>query len=318
MNEVTKGRLAFWFRLVCIVSTVVALWWMLRELDFAKLGDTFERADVWLLVLAVALNLAAQLVRAVSWTAMLGPRHPVGFGPLLRYELAAQAASSISPARAGELLRLWMLKREDVPATVTTALIVLKKAIGALCIAVIALSALFLPGLPGWVPAFVVGITALMAVQLVLLVWAAYRAKPEKVPKFLRGVVDGMYFLRDRRSFSLSTFVIFLGEALDALAAFAVMHALHIELSLLAAALVVFFIDFSNALPAAPGHLGTFEVGALYSLGFLGVGQDAAFAFALLFHAQQALPQIVVGLPFQLHFLSTKKKQAQVIGQESS
>ena len=66
---------------------------------------------------------------------------------------------------------------------------------------------------------------------------------------------------------------------------------------------------------AAPGHLGTFEVGALYSLGFLGVGQDAALAFALVFHAQQALPQIVFGLPFQLHFLSTKKKQA--IGQES-
>ena len=109
--------------------------------------------------------------------------------------------------------------------------------------------------------------------------------------------------------------VIFIGELLDALAAFVVMRALHIELSLLAAVLVVFFIDFSNALPAAPGHLGTFEVGALYSLGFLGVGQDAALAFALVFHAQQALPQIVFGLPFQLHFLSTKKKQA--IGQES-
>lgn len=311
MNDSTKNRLSVAFRLLSIVATVFTLWWFLRGLDVQKMGDTLDRANLWLLALAMLLNISGQLVRAVSWVVMLGPRHPVPFGQLLRYEFAAQAASAISPARAGEVLRLWMLKQEDVPATVTTALIVLKKAIGAASIALLAVATpMVLSGLPSWVPDFVVLIMVAMVVQLVLLVLVAYHAKSDKIPKFLRGVIDGMYFLRDRRRFPHVSALILVGEATDAAAAFVVLHALHIDLPIAAAILVLFFIDFSNALPAAPAQLGTFEVGALYSIEFLRVPQDAALAFALLFHAQQVLPQIIIGLPFQLRFLGAKKRHS--------
>jgi glycosyltransferase 2 family protein len=305
-----KERLSLAFRWLSIAATAATLWWFLRRLNVSELGAAAGRADLRLLVLAVVLNIGGQLIRAASWVVLLGPRYAVPFGRLVRYEFAAQAASSISPARAGEVLRPWLLKRENVPVAVTSALIVLKKALGAaslgmLTAAVIAL----LSALPGWVPSFVVLTAMAMAVLVMLLVLAAFRTDSSRMPRFLRGLADGMYVLRDPRRFPLSFGIILSGEAIDATAGFAVLRALHIGLSVAAAIFVLFFIDFSNALPAAPANLGTFEVGALYCLGLLHVPQEPALAFALLFHLQQTVPQIIIGLPFELHFLGTRKKE---------
>ena len=72
--------------------------------------------------------------------------------------------------------------------------------------------------------------------------------------------------------------------------------------------MILFTVDISNLLPAAPAQLGTFEVGALTALELLHVPRAAAVAFALLFHAQQVLPQIVIGLPLELHFLLVRRR----------
>jgi|SRR5215472_4348579 len=306
-----KKRLSLAFRWLSIMATAVTLWWFLRGLDVRELGAAVARADLGLLVLAVVLNIGGHLVRAASWVVMLGPRYAVPFGRLVYCELAAQAASSISPARAGEALRLWMLKQEDAPVAVTSALIVLKKALGAASLGILAVAAiLLLSGLPRWAPVLVVLAAAAMAVLVMLLALAAFRVDSLRMPRFLRAMVDGMYVLRDPARFPLSFGIILTGEAIDATAAFVILRALHVGLSVAAAIFVLFFIDFSNALPAAPANLGTFEVGAIYCLNLLHVPQAAGLAFALLFHAQQVMPQIVIGLPFELHFLGKKRRES--------
>ncbi|WP_436536074.1 lysylphosphatidylglycerol synthase transmembrane domain-containing protein [Actinoplanes sp. HUAS TT8] len=307
MNERTKSRVGLAVRLLFVLATVFVVWHFLREIEVGKFTAALRDADYRLLATAVLLNIGAQFVRAASWKAMLGARHPVRFGTLLCYELAAQAASSLTPARAGEVMRLWLLKREEVPVTVTTALIVLKKSIGAVGVALLALPTPLLLATTDWTLGVVLAINAAMILHLLLLVWVAHRRPGGRLPKFLRGLVDGMYFLRDRRGFTLASAWILLGELADAAAAFVVLRALHVNLSFAAAILVLFFIDFANALPSAPAQLGTFEAGALYSLGLLGVAPDLALAFTLVFHAQQAMPQIVAGLPFQLHYLAVRR-----------
>src|SRR5438105_6808555 len=108
IKPVVKRRLGTAFRVVCVAGTAVALWWFVSSLDLEALAATFERAALWPLMLAVLLNVGTQFIRALGWLIMLGPRDRIPFGRLLRYEFAAQAASSISPARAGEVLRFWL------------------------------------------------------------------------------------------------------------------------------------------------------------------------------------------------------------------
>ncbi|MYT28573.1 lysylphosphatidylglycerol synthase transmembrane domain-containing protein [Streptomyces sp. MspMP-M5] len=301
------------FRVLNVAAIIGALWWFLRGIDVTALGRALERATPWLLVVALLLNVFSQYVSAEGWRIMLGSRHPVPRGRLLRYEFSAQAASAISPGRAGELIRLWFLKQDGVPVTTTGALIWLEKVFGAVGLAALVTPVPWLlDGVPGVVSGCIAVFAAFMVVQLGVLIVIARRGRTERLPKFLSGVVGGMYSLREPRRVCALLAVMLVGETADAAGAAVVLQALGIPLPVTAAILTLFLIDFANMLPVAPGHFGTFEVGALYALNLMHVLPSSALAFALLFHLQQNLPQVVVGLPLELPLLVGRRRVREV------
>ncbi|MER7844817.1 lysylphosphatidylglycerol synthase transmembrane domain-containing protein [Kitasatospora sp. NPDC096077] len=300
-------------RVVNLAMVIGAVWWFVRGVDLKALGQALEQASPSLLLVAVLLNLVSQYISAQGWRIMLGPRHPVPLGRLLRYEFSAQAASAIVPGRVGELIRLWFLKQDGVPASTTGGLIWLEKLFGAVGLAVlVAPVPWLLADVPGVITGCIAVFAAVMAVQLGLLIVLTHRDRPEKLPKFLRGFIGGMYFLREPRPVVTMLALMLLGEAADVAGAVAVLHALGIHLPLTAAVLTLFLIDLSNLLPIAPGHFGTFEVGALYALNLGHVQPSLALAFALLFHLQQNLPQVAVGLPLELPLIVGRRRLRRV------
>src|SRR5437867_1360987 len=70
-----RRRLGMAFRVASVGACVVALWWFLRGLDLRALGETFRRALLWPLVLALLFNLASQFLRTLVWLIMLRPGH---------------------------------------------------------------------------------------------------------------------------------------------------------------------------------------------------------------------------------------------------
>ena len=121
-------RLTLAIRILVIGVIAAALWWFVREMNFAALGRALSSAKAWPLVLAASLNFVCLWGKAVCWRIMLAPRHKISVTRLFRYTIAAFAASAIAPARAGEVLRVWTLKRRDnVPAADTTAVAVAEK-----------------------------------------------------------------------------------------------------------------------------------------------------------------------------------------------
>jgi glycosyltransferase 2 family protein len=81
---------------------------------------------------------------------------------------------------------------------------------------------------------------------------------------------------------------------------FLLFEALDLELSFWAALIVQMVIGLGVILPAAPGYIGNFEYFAVLSLAMFGIGQEAAFAYALLAHIFQFIPVTGVGLFFAL------------------
>ena len=65
--------------------------------------------------------------------------------------------------------------------------------------------------------------------------------------------------------------------------------------------MVYFLLARSSSFrPSTPAKVGALEVGALAALDLLHVASEPALAFALLYHAMQVLPLIVVGLVIEL------------------
>jgi len=136
-------------------------------------------------------------------------------------------------------------------------------------------------GLPAWCIGLIFLFGALMVFFLIMLTVLARRADPSKPPNILRSLVGGMAFLRDSRRVLAAVALALVGEAADFGAAVLLMYALGINEPIMAGALVLFMVDVSNLLPAAPGQLGTSEIGALTALALLHVPHGTALALAL-------------------------------------
>src|SRR5215813_2443986 len=141
--------------MAAVIAIAACLWIFFREIQWAELGHALRNAKVWPLVLAAILNFVCLWGKAMCWRIMLAPRHRVGAWRLFRYTIATFAASAIAPARAGEVLRVWTLKRRDgVPVSDTAAVAVAEKLLdGISMIILVAPVPFLLPGLPSKVGA---------------------------------------------------------------------------------------------------------------------------------------------------------------------
>jgi len=129
------------------------------------------RLSIPALLLTIGLNVPITLVRAYRTRLILDRLgHRVGWGSLVRAQLAGQTLSNLTPAASGDLVRAWLWRRDDdVPATKGVAVVVYERILSlALLIAVGA--AFYAPDLGGpWLVAGIcVGAVAVIAVPLAL------------------------------------------------------------------------------------------------------------------------------------------------------
>src|SRR6266705_2099315 len=185
------------------------------------------------------------------------------------------------PARAGEMLRVWLLRRENVPASTTAALIAVKKLFEGVGLAALSLAVPpLLPGLPRWLTNTIWAFAGAIAALTVGLVVAARRIRAAQPDSRWGRFVGGMAFLRDSRRLAAALALAAVGEVLDCAAVIACLYALDIHLPLAAAAVILFVVDTSNLFPSAPAHAGTFEVGALAAFDALHGQAAVGVAFA--------------------------------------
>jgi hypothetical protein len=207
---------------------------------------------------------------------------------MLRYTIAASAWSVVLPARGGEALRVWWLtKRHDVPLSVLVAGVAFEKALDATILVLLISPLPWLLEKQTWLhPVRYAVPIALVAMPLAVVAARKLRSR--------------IRFLADVRVFdSLGTLFASMGWAafawsLDVASVCSVMVAVGIPLHLDAVMLVLLMVNMAVAVPAAPGNLGTFELGATFALTTLGVQSERAAAFALLYHGVQIVPQLLV------------------------
>ncbi len=250
-------------------------------------------------MLAASLNFLCLWGKAVCWRIMLAPRHRVGVWRLFRYTIATFAASAIAPARAGEVLRVWTLKRRDgVPVADTAAVAVAEKLLdGISMIILVAPVPFLLPGLP-WQVAGGIALCAAVALILFVALFIAVGRVGESASSrtWVRRFVAGMHVLRSPKRVLGSLALLILVWSADLGEVMSVFYALDIHLPVAAGLLTLFSLNLWIAIPSTPDQVGALEAGAMWALKLLQVGGEQAFAFALLYHLLQVVPLILSGL----------------------
>lgn len=298
--------------------------WFLSNANLGEVWANVQRARLDLLAAAFVFMAATYWVRAIRWQHMLTPIGPTRFRSVFRATVIGFAALAALPARAGDLLRPYLVARQEgLSAPAVFATIVMERVLD--LIAVLLLLAVFVWGFaseatlpagllePLKVSAAIAGLGAagLMALMWTLashpervggLVFIAARVLPHRMAHGLASVVStfsrGFAMARQPRELAIAVLWSFPLWVIYATEAWLVSLAFGIDVPFAGAFLVQSFLVIGVAVPT-PGGVGSFhEAYRIAATMFFGASDEAAVAAAIVLHAIGMLPVILVGAIF--------------------
>jgi len=305
---------------------IVLFGWFLRHANLGDVWAQVRRARVDLLAGGLVSILLSYAMRARRWQCLLDPIGPTRFRTAFRSTIIGFAALGVLPARAGDVLRPYLLaKRDGLSLSPTFATIVMERVLD--LIAVLVLLAVFVWGVAGpdtLPPALIRPIelsaaaAAALALVLMVLMWvlathperfgrlvfSAARVLPPAMADRLAGLArsfsGGFAVAREPRALAVSLawsvplWVVISAEAWFVTVAFG------IDMPFSGSFLLQALLVIGVAVPT-PGAVGSFH--EAYRIGvttFFGAPNDAAVAAAIVTHAIGWVPVILVGLVFMV------------------
>ena len=228
-----------------------------------------------MLGIALGLHVGRLVLRAIAWRTIVSTAYPgtrIPFSSAFGAYVAGVGVNSVVPARAGDVLKLFLLKRRVEGSTYPTlgSTLIVETLLDLVVAGSLLLWALTLGVLPGldvlpnlpsidwsWPlrhprQAALIG-TVWLVVLVLFVIWAARR-----VVEFKQRVAQGFAVLRDRRRFLGG--VVFpqaLSWVLRIASAFFFLRAFHVGATIHNALLVQVVQSLSTLLPFSPGGAGT-------------------------------------------------------------
>lgn len=321
MNTLKSWK--FW---IGAIISVIFLYVALRGLSLVELYSQLQNIGWWWLVPGIAVYFLAVWGRAWRWHYLLRPLKPVPTKELFPMVCIGYAGNNIFPARAGELLRAFVLKRhEDIPVSSSLATIFVERAFdGVVMLGFVFINLNEIAGLTsgsgflGSIRALALLGTAAFITALVLFLLAAMYPKRanlaatilcehlvparfrDKVLGFMDRFIIGLESLRSPRDVLMvfvTSVVIWL---LETVKYWFVMHAFPFEVSFFALMLMNGIVNLATTIPSAPGYIGTFDAPGIAVLQAYGVEKVLAAAYTLILHGALWLPITLLGLYYGL------------------
>jgi uncharacterized protein (TIRG00374 family) len=311
-----------WRGAIGLALTIGLLWWVFHDVPWHEVQEHLRETNPWLTALAVVVGTCMFPLRARRWRPILDPVVPnLPFSPLWRSTAIGMMANNILPARAGELVRAFMLSRlTPVPFSASFASLVVDRAFDAVVVLLLMVLAMFDPRFPanasilGRPATHVAGVGLLLVLALSAALYAivffpdrliqlyelfARRVAPrfeERGRVMLRSFADGLSVLRHPMRFLAVLWWALLHWLVQALAFYIMFFAVGIDAPFTAALFVQGLIVIGVSLPSTPGYFGFFEAAAVASLTLYGVSDSLAVAWAVIYHILSLIPITLFGL----------------------
>lgn len=299
---------------LALVLSLGTLFLALRGVSWDELRLAFTQADWRWVGLAFGSVTVNTLVKALRWQWLCGqPGRANSFWRYLGLLLAGQALNWLYPARLGDLLRAQAVGESGPGITFALGTLVTEKTFDTLAYALLLILVWAAMPLPQWLELPVMGMAALalfLAGGVALLALAGQRMLPlgERVIGYLplrlrqwvsdrvRRVLSSLDILQSRRAWFALSALTALAWLTAILNNWLVFRAIHLDLPLPAALLLLAALQAGITLPAIPGGIGIFEYTCVLVLGVWGVAEAAAFGCGVLLHALVMLPALLLGL----------------------
>lgn len=308
-----------------LAAGLVALF--LRNADLHHVWASVKSANLGYLFLSLLLNSLTYVVRAERWKYLLEPLGNTRFSNVFRTTVIGFAASAVLPARAGEVIRPYLLaRREGLNPAAVFATVIVERVLD--LVAVLSLLAAFLlwfdPGLEARDSAvfqairfggLVMAPVALVALFVMFFMaghpdrlhaWLlkAERVLPAKVAAMVAGLAkkfaEGFGVVRrpERLIAAMAWSFVLWGSI--AAGIWAVSIGFGIAMPFTGAWLMLAPLVVGVAVPTPGGVGGFHEAYRIGATAFFGADNDTAVGAAIVLHAFSVLPVTIAGLIFMV------------------
>lgn len=295
----------------------------LRNADLGRVWEALRGARPGLVLAGVALTLVTYLVRAERWQYLLEPLGPTRYATAFRATVIGFAATAVLPARAGEVIRPYLLaRREGLSATAAFATIVVERVLDLVAVLILLAAALLLvePGVERQASAVFTAVRLgglvmaplALAALVVMFVLAGHpdwlqagleRARrilsarvAAAVTRAVRMFASGFGVLRrpERLAASLGWSLALWGVI--GVETWVVARAFDIPISVTGAWLLQALLVVGVSVPTPGGVGGFHEAFRLGATALFGADNDVAIAAAITLHAISFVPVTLLGL----------------------
>lgn len=303
--------------------SAVLLYFALRGLKFNEMWQVLAQAQYLWLIPGVAVYFIGVWVRAWRWHYMLRPLKKIPTKAMFPVVCIGYFGNNILPARAGEVLRAYVLrKREGVPISASLATVIVERIFdGVVMLAFVFLNLTELARLTGDA-GFLGGINirdlaligsivffgALLAFLLAAMFphiteqiarWLINRLVPhkarDKTLDLTLRFLSGLESLRSPQEALMIFFTTVIIWLLETGKYWFVMHAFPFEVSFFTLMLMNGIVNLATTLPSAPGYIGTFDAPGIAVLTAYNVLPEVAAGYTLVLHVALWVPITVVG-----------------------
>lgn len=317
-------RWQFWLG---VLISLIFLWLALSGLKLEQVWDKLKTANLWWLLPGIAVYFVGVWARAWRWHYLLKPLKAISTNAMFPIVTIGYMGNNIYPARAGEVLRAFVLRRKHgVPVSASLATIVVERIFdGVVMLMFVVFNLNGLAALShdsGFVGSIrsvaLIGTLAFAAALVVFLLAAMFPHQSLALfHRFVEPVIPARF--RSRVAAMLTSFWTGL-ESLRSPASIFMVFATSVVIWLLETAkywLVMFAFDFTGysggffglmlmngivnlatTIPSAPGYVGTFDAPGIAVLTAYGLNGEIAAAYTLVLHAALWLPITALGAFF--------------------
>jgi glycosyltransferase 2 family protein len=307
MISTQRGR-ALSFAAAAVLAAVL-LYYSLRGIEWRQVARIAAGASPSLLALAVGIATATLFLRACRWRILLNAEGKIAVRTAFWATAAGYFGNNFLPARAGELVRTFMIASSSGLETTYVLATALSERVADV-VALVAIGAavlLTLQSPPGWLavaakPFAIAGLVGALAIAILPALGSTTRTLIDRTPlpaavrpKLLTAMEHG---LRGVAAFHdvgrLTGFVALtaLIWSLDAAGTVIGGAALGLHISMPIAFLLLAGLGLGSAMPSTPGYVGIYQFVAVTVLTPFGLSRSDAIAYILV---AQALMYAVIG-----------------------
>ena len=331
--------------LVIVALSLALLTVFLRGAHLDVVWLEIKRADAWLIAISTASTVLVTALRAFRWQYLLAPIGVARFRPAFRTTMIGFAVSSVLPARPGEVIRPYLLARQEgLSATATFATIVVERLLDSVTVVLMLASfvVFFDPGMAttdntmyrlvrvggltvGAATLFLLGVMFFAARDPQALARWAYKLEhllpgrlTHKLAGLLNSFAEGLAVVRAPKRLLVALALSVPLWLVIALGVWTVVLGFHIDLPFTGSFLLLALLAVGVSVPT-PGGVGGFEAAVQIGLTkFYLVPNDTAVGAALVLHATSILPTVVLGFLFLIQDglkLGSMQKLASAVAQ---